>query len=129
MPCEQRQLRARAVGTLKQSGMTVRMLDTRTVAKILWSDVAAHFADDSSTLREVVLPDVGLVEWQRILDTLLAASWDVQYSSDGESASVPQRMEDIFVASATSMATLQIRQGGLGVLCALLRRAHLVLQR
>jgi hypothetical protein len=78
------------------------------VHELVWSDVAHYFEVDGSLLDAYVF-DVGMADWQHVIDVVRAQRWPFEYTVDGSSLPLPERASDIFAARSGASATLHIR--------------------
>lgn len=75
----------------------------------MWVDAAPLFDADDGSLLDAYVFDVGLDDWQRVVDTVRGQAWSLHYTVDGCASPLPEQVRAIFAAKPGSSTTLHIR--------------------
>lgn len=86
------------------------------MASMVWEAVRDEFAFDGSW-RDVYVLGTDMGDWQRMLDGLRSAGYDLVYLRDGETTDLPTHAEDAFPLEGESDRLLAVHFGGVQANC------------
>ena len=75
---------------------------------LVWDDVAHYFEPDGALLDAYVF-NVGMADWQHVVDAVRAQPWQLDYTVGGSSHPLPPQVSDIFAVPGDAATTLTIR--------------------
>ena len=83
---------------------------------LAWKDVKGEFAFDGSW-RDIYVFGADMAAWQRMLDGLRSAGYDLAYLRDGKSTELPARAENAFPVEGECDRMLSVRFSGVLANC------------
>jgi len=83
---------------------------------LTWESVRDEFAFDGSW-RDIYVLDTDMAGWQRMLDGLRAARYDLSYFRDSQTVELPARVEDAFPLEGECDRLLSVRFCGVMANC------------
>jgi hypothetical protein len=88
------------------------------MAGLAWEAVRDEFAFDGSW-RDIYVLGTNMAEWQRMLDGLRTAGYDLGYTclGDDRTTQLPTRVEDAFPLEGECLRLLTVRFGGVEAKC------------
>ncbi len=86
-------------------------------AGVAWESVREEFALEDGSLRDILILGTDLTSWQRMLDRLRTAGYDLEYFCDNQPSELPANVSEAFPLSLERNRRLSVRFAGVLANC------------